>query len=186
MAGVVPGSSVVVLGGGVIGLLVVQLARLAGAAKIVLSTRNPAKRALGERVGATASVDPGAIDPVVAIAGSGGLIPGGADAVFECAGVGETVAQAPMLARKGGAAVVLGVMPQGERVAIEPFDLVFREIRLFGSFVNPFTHARAAALVASGALEIEALITRRVGLSEAAGLIAQPPEPWEVKTLIVA
>jgi len=40
--------------------------------------------------------------------------------------------------------VVLGVLPKGTRVPIEPFDLLFREIQLHFAFLNPFTQARAA------------------------------------------
>ena len=46
---------------------------------------------------------------------------------------------------------MLGVLPQGARVSIEPFDLLFREVQLHFAFINPFTHGRAAALIASGA-----------------------------------
>ena len=108
IAGIEAGSSVVVLGGGVIGLLTVQLARLAGARRVVLSTRQASRRRLAEAVGATASVDPTAGDIVARVTGPGGLLPGGADVVIECAGVGETVEQAFQLARPGGTVVILG------------------------------------------------------------------------------
>ncbi len=81
----------VVLGGGVIGLLTVQLARLAGANTVILVTRQAARRKLAEELGATASVDPAAGDVIAQITGDTGLVPGGVDVVMECAGVGETV-----------------------------------------------------------------------------------------------
>lgn len=76
VSGIKVGSTVAILGGGVIGLLTVQLARLAGAAKVVLSTRQASKRRLAEEIGATATVDPSAGDVVEAIAGPAGLVPG--------------------------------------------------------------------------------------------------------------
>ena len=51
------------------------------------------------------------------------------------------------------------------------------------AFLNPFTHARAARMVAEGALDLDALITRRVSLAEAVDAIANPPLPGEVKVL---
>lgn len=183
MAGIRAGSSVVVLGGGVIGLLVVQLARLAGATTVILSTRQAEKRRLAEEVGATATVDPSA-DIVERIAGKDGLVPGGVDVVIECAGVAETVRQSTRLAKAGGTVVILGVMPQGETVEIEPFDILFRELRVFGSFINPFMHRRAADLVASGVIEIDKLISRRATLDEAAGVISHPPAAGEIKVLV--
>jgi threonine dehydrogenase-like Zn-dependent dehydrogenase len=185
LAEIKAGSSVVVLGGGVIGLLTVQLARLAGATTVILVTRQAARRKLAEELGATASVDPAAGDVIAQISGETGLVPGGVDVVMECAGVGETVVQATRMVRPGGTAVILGVMPQGETIAIEPFDLLFREVKLVTSFLNPFTHRRAAELVASGRIEVEKLISRKVSLDEAPQVISNPPLPGEVKVLVV-
>jgi 2-desacetyl-2-hydroxyethyl bacteriochlorophyllide A dehydrogenase len=185
LAEIKAGSSVVVLGGGVIGLLTVKLARLAGAATVILVTRQAARRKLAEELGATASVDPAAGDVVMQISGETGLVPGGVDVVLECAGVGETVIQATKLVRPGGTAVILGVMAQGEKVAIEPFDLLFREVKLVTSFLNPFTHRRAADLIASGKIEVEKLISRKVSLDDAPDVVSNPPQPGEVKVLVV-
>jgi 2-desacetyl-2-hydroxyethyl bacteriochlorophyllide A dehydrogenase len=185
MAEIKAGSSVVVLGGGVIGLLTVQLARLAGATTVILSTRQAVKRKLAEELGATATVDPSSSDIIEAIAGPGGLVPGGVDVVLECAGVPDTVEQTTRLAKAGGTVVILGVMPQGAKVELEPFDILFRELRVLGSFINPFVHRRAADLVASGAIELDKLITRRVTLDEATEVIRHPAAPGEVKVLVI-
>lgn len=185
LAEIKTGSTAIVIGGGVIGLLVVQLARLAGATDVVLITRNPGKRALAETLGATATVDPSNGDVVARITGQDGLLPGGADVVFECAGLAETVEQAPRLTRNGGKAIILGVLPQGENVSIEPFDLLFREVHLLTSFLNPFTHRRAADLIASGRIKVEPLISRTIGLDEAVAAIANPAGPGEIRVLVV-
>lgn len=185
MAEIKTGSSVVVLGGGVIGLLVVQLARLAGATSVILSTRQAAKRRLAEELGATATVDPSSSDVVEAIAGPAGLLPGGADVVIECAGVPETMAQATKLASAGGTVVILGVMPQGAKIEIEPFDILFRELRVLGSFINPFTHSRAAELISSGAVRVDKLISRTISLDEAPDAISHSAGPGEIRVLIV-
>lgn len=172
----VPGERVIVLGGGVIGLLAVQLARTAGA-EVTLITRHPAKRALAQEIGATHTA--------ATEAEARALLPRGADLVVECAGVAETVEMAPRLTRSGGRVVILGVMPQGQKVGIEPFDLLFREIQLLHSFINPFTQTRAAAMLMSGQVQVAPLISRIVPLSEAAAVIANPAAPGEVKVLVV-
>ena len=185
LAGITPGASVIVIAGGVIGLLVVQLARLAGATTVLLVTRNAAKRQLAERLGATATVDPSRGDVVEHIAGPQGVLPGGADVVFECAGLRDTVEQAPRLTASGGTAVILGVLPRGEKVTFEPFDLLFREVRIVTSFLNPFTHRRAAALIASGHILVEPLITATIPLSQAIEAISQPAGNGDIRTIVV-
>jgi L-iditol 2-dehydrogenase len=185
LAQIKTGSSVTVLGGGVIGLLTVQLARLAGAASVVLVTRQESKRQLAETLGATHSIDPGAGDVIAQIAGPSGILPGGADVVIECAGVAETVEQSVRLARSGGTAVILGVMAQGAKVSFEPFDILFRELRVLGSFINPDTHGRAAAMIASGIIKVDALISRTITLDEAPEEIRNPARAGEVRALVV-
>ena len=187
LAAIAPGSSVIVLGGGVIGQLMVQLAHLAGASAVVLVTRQAARRALAADHGATATLDPaGAGDVVAAIAGPGGVLPGGADVVLECAGTVETFEQAVALARRGGTVLVFGVAPQAELAHISPFEVFARELRLLGSYLNPRTHGRAVALAASGRLALAPLLTQRLSLAEIPAVLAAPPAPGEVKALYVA
>jgi L-iditol 2-dehydrogenase len=172
-----PGERVVVIGGGVIGLLCLQLARLAGA-EVALVTRSPARQAVAAGVGA---------DHVVgSVEEARRLWPRGADAVLECAGVPETVAAAPRLAARGGRVVVVGVLASGARVEIEPFDLLLREVDLRMAFVNPFTQSRALRLLASGAVRVGPLVTREVGLEELPAVVAADPGPAEVKVLAAA
>ncbi|MFB2550680.1 zinc-dependent alcohol dehydrogenase family protein [Ensifer soli] len=185
MAEIRAGSSVVVLGGGVIGMLTVQLCRIAGATKVVLVTRQAEKRALAEEIGATHSFDPSSGDAIEGLVGANGLLPGGADVVIECAGVPETMEQAPKLAKAGGTVVILGVMAAGDKIEIEPFDILFRELRVLGSFVNPFTHRRAADLIASGAVKVEKLISRTVGIDEAPDVISNPPRKGEIRVMVL-
>ncbi len=67
-----PGDRVAVLGGGVMGQLLAQLARLGGA-RVVLVTRQERRRALAESLGADATADPLHLDIGDAIAGHAGL-----------------------------------------------------------------------------------------------------------------
>ncbi|HVG46638.1 MAG TPA: alcohol dehydrogenase catalytic domain-containing protein [Rubellimicrobium sp.] len=175
VAAIRPGERAIVIGGGVIGLLCVQLARLAGA-EVLLLTRSTDRRRIGEAVGAQASV----ATPEDARA----YWARGADVVLECAGVGETVAEAPRLAARGGRVVVVGVLAKGETVAIEPFDLLVREVDLRMAFVNPFTQSRALHLLASGAIRTAPLITREIGREELPSVLASRPGPTEVKVLV--
>ncbi len=181
VAQIKPGDSVAVLGGGVIGLIMVQLARLAGARTVVLSTRQAPRRLLAERLGATHTVDPTEGDAVEAIRAISG---GGVDVALECAGVPETFAQSLAAARKGGAAVLFGVMAQGRQVAVEPFDLLVREIRLEAAYLNPHTHGRAATMIASGQLDLLPLVSRTVGIESVPDELAGDPRQGDVKVMV--
>ncbi len=171
-----PGERVLVLGGGVIGLLAVHLAHAAGA-EVMLCTRSASKQELGRTMGAT-HVAPSAQDVLE-------QWPDGADLVVECAGVTATVTDAPKLTRTGGRIVILGVLPIGTKTEIEPFDLLFREIQMHFSFLNPFTHDRAARMIADGQIDVTPMISRQISLSDTAAAIAAPPLPGEVRAIVV-
>ena len=89
------------------------------------------------------------------------------------------------LARSGGRVVVLGVISQGEQVPIEPFDMLFREIQMHFSFLNPFTHDRAAKMIADGTINVSPLVSRIISLEEAALAISSPPPKGEVRAIVV-
>jgi L-iditol 2-dehydrogenase len=171
-----PGDRVTILGGGVIGLLCLQLARLAGA-EVLLVTRSPHRRRIAEELGART---------VASAEEAARVFPRGADLVLECAGVAETVEQAPALAARGGRVVIVGVLARGQKVSIEPFDLLVREVDIRMAFVNPFTQARAVDLLASGAIKAAPLVTREVGREELPRLLAETPGATEVKVLVTA
>ena len=183
-AGVKPGDSVVVLGGGVIGQLLAQLARLAGA-RVFLATRQREKRDLAESLGAAATVDPGAVGFVEAVAGLSGLAPGGVDVALEAAGVAETFALAMDVVRRAGTVVVVGAAPKSAVVHVRPFDIFERELRVLGSHLNPLTHGRAVDLAASGQLDLAPLITRAVGLNEAPEVLMGEPKRGEIKVHVI-
>jgi len=183
-AEVKPGYSVLVLGGGVIGQLLAQLARIAGA-RVFLATRQREKRELAETLGASASVDPTAADLVQAVAGPSGLAPGGVDVAFEAAGVAETLARAVAVVRRAGTVVVVGAAPKSAEVGLSPFDIFERELRVLGSHLNPLTHARAIDLAASGQLDLAPLITKTVGLAEAPAVLMSAPQRGEIRVHVI-
>ena len=179
-----PGDKVAVLGGGVMGQLLSQLARLAGA-RVVLVTRQPQRRALAESLGAVATLDPANGDVSEAISGRRGIAPGGVDVAFEAAGAADTFRQAVEVVRRAGKVVVVGAAPSSLTVPISPFDIFARELQVVGSHLNPLTHGRAVDLAASGLLDLRPLITRTVGLSDVKSVLMGPVGPGEVKVQVV-
>jgi L-iditol 2-dehydrogenase len=185
LARITPGMSVAVIGGGVIGLLMVQLARLAGATRIALVTRQASRRALARHFGADLTCDPSSDDVVREVAGSTGMIPGGVDLAIECVGSAVTLEQCITIAGRGGTILVFGVAPPSERALVSPFDIFARELKIVGSFLNPLTHGRAVELAASGRLDLNSLITHRDEISDLPAMLTSVPRPGEVKAMVM-
>jgi L-iditol 2-dehydrogenase len=180
-AGIRPGASVAVLGGGVIGLLMVQLARLSGASDIILVTRQESRRDAALGLGASHALHPGSDGAVQQVRD---LTGGGVDVVIECAGVPETLQSGLAMLRRGGTFVLFGVTPAGLEVPVLPFDILVKEIDLRAAYLNPFTHRRAADLVASGQLELDSLVTHRIGLERVADVVSAAPQAGEIKVIV--
>jgi L-iditol 2-dehydrogenase len=167
------GERVAILGGGVIGLLVVQLAKLAGASEIVLITRQKFRRDVALKIGATRVVDPKSENVDTAVANM--------DVTFECAGAVETFKQAQNITRRGGSVIVLGLTASDATLEVNPFNIVVNELRIQGSFLNPLTQARAAELVESGKLNLDILISKVVDLSGVKAILDAPPAEGDIK-----
>lgn len=161
-AGIRPGDTVCVIGGGAIGLLMVQLARLSGASCVILSEPVELRRRVGLSVGADLAVDPLHDDLPGRVRAASGK--SGADVVIEC--VGNTAATRSAFEAAGfGATVVLFSVPSpAATVPLPLFDVYKKELNIRGSFINPDTHQRAVALLNSGRVDVKPLITHTFGL----------------------
>ena len=106
LAGIQVGDKVCVVGGGAIGLLMVQLAKLSGASQIVLSEPNEKRRQVGLQLGANAAIDPTRPDAQEAFAQ---VLDGGANVVIECVGNVPAVKSAFQFAGKGATVLLFSV-----------------------------------------------------------------------------
>lgn len=158
-----PGDSVAVIGAGSIGLLMLQLAKAAGARLVAVSEPTARKAELARALGADVVVDPTAGDVRSAVLDLTGI---GADVVIECVGSARTAAQAMTLSRRGGRVVLFGVAPKEAEIAVRPYDVFINELTVLGSYINPFTHARAIELIAAGRVRVQEIISHRVPLPE--------------------
>jgi L-iditol 2-dehydrogenase len=159
-----PGSSVAVFGPGLLGLLMLQVARAAGATQIITVGRG--KRLVTAReLGSTEIVDYSGADPVAAVrAAASGR---GVDFVFDCSGNPAVLAQAMRAVRRGGTVAVLGLA--GGRSAELPVDpLVLDELNLLGIRSSPNAYPAMIALLASGAIATEPLTTHQYPLRDVA------------------
>jgi S-(hydroxymethyl)glutathione dehydrogenase/alcohol dehydrogenase len=119
-----PGEQVVVIGCGGIGLNAIQAAALVGAGRVIAVDRVASKLAMATEFGATDVVNASEVDPMMAVLD---LTGGGADHAFEAIGLKATAEQAFAMLRKGGTATVIGMVPFGEKVEIDGFQLLMEK-----------------------------------------------------------
>jgi len=160
-AGVEPGSTVLVIGAGGVGLCAIMGAVLAGAARIIAADVNPAKLELATSFGATDVVDSSHEDVVDAVRE---LTGGGVDYAFEVIGLTHTVEQAVRAVRVGGTAVAVGIVPTGTTAQVNVQQLVMQEKTLKGSIYGSTRpqadFPRLFELYRRGRLPLDRLLTR--------------------------
>ena len=126
-ANVKPGSTVVVVGDGAVGLLAVLSAKQMGAGRIIAMSRHDSRQKLAGEFGATDIVAERGDEGVARIKELTDGI--GADAVLECVGTHDSMMQAINSTRPGGSVGYVGV-PHG--VEIDGEGLFFTHVRLHG------------------------------------------------------
>jgi S-(hydroxymethyl)glutathione dehydrogenase/alcohol dehydrogenase len=166
-AAVRPGETAAVIGCGGVGLAAIQGCRIAGASRIVAVDTVPWKLDLAQKLGATHAVDASKGDPVMGVMGALG---GGADYAFECIGTKATSAQSLAMVRKGGAAVLVGVMPFGAMLELPGLDIVLQGKRVLGSMMgeNRFRvdMPRYVDFYLDGRLKLDEMISARLPLAD--------------------
>ena len=157
------GDTVLVIGGGTIGLLMVQLAKMAGAGTIILSEPLEAKHDMGRLVGADHCINPMKTTPFELIEREGIRR---IDVSIECVGRTNTMLDALKFVSRGGHVLFFGLTPPDAEIPLKPYDVFQRELTITSSFVNPHTQGRAVTLVDSGKLRLAELISDRLTLDE--------------------
>jgi (R,R)-butanediol dehydrogenase/meso-butanediol dehydrogenase/diacetyl reductase len=163
-AGPLEAHDVVVVGGGTIGMLVAQLARVRGARRTLVVEPSASRRRLIEGWGiptvwaATAQERATAVAVVVD--------PPGAGVVIECSGRPGMVAESLGLTAPGGTLFVLGVLPESE--PIDTLSLVIGEKTIRGSAAHMWnTDVREAVeLIAAGAVDVASLVSHVIPLQK--------------------
>jgi 2-desacetyl-2-hydroxyethyl bacteriochlorophyllide A dehydrogenase len=160
------GDDVAVIGAGAQGLLHVLLARMRGAARVIVSARHAGRRARAMGLGADLAIDSAGADPAGEIrAATGGR---GADVVIDAAGTAEAYEHAVRSLRRGGRLLVYGAAPRDVPVPLTAFEVFERELSIVGSYGGTGdTWPRAIGLIASGRLDLDALVDREWPLAQA-------------------
>ena len=149
------GETALVIGAGMIGVLLLQAARVAGCSRVLVADVDATRLRLAQQLGADATFV------------STEDLADGVDVVFEAVGRDETVAAAIRAVRKGGTVVLVGNIAREVTLPLQA--VVTRQIRLQGSCASAGEYPQAIALLASGRIKVDPLITAVAPLSEGPG-----------------
>ncbi len=162
-----PGSSVLVVGAGGVGLCAIMGARLCGAAQIIAADLNSAKLETAKQFGATDVVNTGEEDLARTVRRMTG---GGVEFAVEAIGLPDLVAQAVRSLRAGGIAAAVGIAKPGARVELPLLELVDQEKQLRGSIYGStrpgLDFPRLFDLYRHGRLPLDQLLSHRFRLDE--------------------
>jgi L-iditol 2-dehydrogenase len=161
--------TVVVVGSGMIGLLVIQVLKARGIRNIVAVDVDAAKLALAQGMGATHTLNPTETDVPAAVrdvtAGRG------ADVSFEVVGHGGTVINAIRSLRKGGTVVLVGNLSPSVELPLQ--EVVSREISVLGSCASSGEIPECIDLLARGVINVDPIISLKASLDEGPQLFAR-------------
>ena len=181
-ADIKPGNSVVIIGGGPIGLLMIQLVKNAGASRIILIEPDAHKQKLGIELGADYYLSPVEENISEKI---NELTDSQIDVVIECVGNKNTVDQAINLAGKGGKVVIFGLAPKDQHITLNLQYLFKNELKIFNSFLNPFTLKSAIDLLIHKRINVQKLITKQVSLKNINEVFHDNDFAHNIKVLII-
>lgn len=160
-SGICTGDTVLVIGGGTIGQIMLQLAKLAGAATVIVSEPVEEKRKMAEELGADYTLNPMEQTPFDLLRKTGLRE---INVTIECVGRRETMLDAFKYIGNQGHVLLFGLTEPDCEIPVKPYEIFQKEITVTASYVNPFSHGKAAALVNTRKLKLAELISDRLEL----------------------
>lgn len=176
------GDKVVVIGGGMIGLLMLQLAKLEGASQVALLEPVEAKRKVGLEMGATVAIDPINQDVQAELKKAGF---DHVSQVIECVGRTNTIEQGIEIAGYKAIVMMFGLTHPGATIKVMPLEHLFKkELVLKSSFINPLTHKRAIELINAGRIDVSSMVYEVAPLDKLEEILSTPELRSKGKYLI--
>lgn len=184
LMGLAKGDVVVVIGGGAIGQMHAQVARVRGAKTVIVSEPVQTRRELALKLGADIVVDPTKEDLAAIVDQiTGGA---GADAMIVCIGVPGLVGGALQIAGQRAKVCLFAGFPNGVPSEIDPNIVHYRELKITGSSNSTVQEYRdALQLIAKGGVDVKSLITHRFPLEQIEQALAMAVAPDALKVAVI-
>jgi 2-desacetyl-2-hydroxyethyl bacteriochlorophyllide A dehydrogenase len=152
-----------IYGSGTMGLMMLELAKRAGAATVSVVDLNPERLETAKRLGCSAAVTNA--DELDA--------PRGWDVVIDCTGAAAAIRDGLGRVGRGGTFLQFGVANYDTRVEIEPYEIYRREITITGSMAVLHSFDRAGEMLAAGVLDPDVFVSHRFPLDAYGDALAQ-------------
>jgi L-iditol 2-dehydrogenase len=173
-AHVAPGTSILIAGAGPIGVLCAQAARAFGASRIVVTDLLPSRREKALHFGATEALDPAVVDVTT-------IEP--VDAFVDATGVPVAVVSGIKAVGPAGYVVLVGM--GADEYALPVSHIANHEINVTGVFRYTDTWPAAIHLVASGAIDLDGMVTGRYDLEHVGEALDSDTDPGSLKSIVV-
>jgi 2-desacetyl-2-hydroxyethyl bacteriochlorophyllide A dehydrogenase len=147
------GDNVAVIGTGPIGMLLIRTARSWGATRFTAAELSEERLAAARRDGVADTTTDVTSLPSDRF-----------DVVIDATGAPPMLAHAVRLARPGGRVLMFGVSPQGKTATIEPFQVFRKGLSIFATYTSRRNSLQALALIGSGRVRVDDLVSHRVPL----------------------
>jgi L-iditol 2-dehydrogenase len=177
-----PNDTAVVVGAGMVGLLVVQVLRAAGCGKIIAVDIDQSRLDLACKLGTDMALRADQCDVSKEVMQSTNNL--GADVALEVVGLNETVKTAEAVLRKGGTLTLVGNFSPTVDWPLQ--SVVTREISVYGSYISCGEYPACLEMMASGAINVDALISATAPLAEGAAWFKRlyDKEPGLMKVIL--
>lgn len=158
--------TVVVIGCGMIGMIMLQLAKASGAAHVIAIEPEEEKRVLAKRLGAELCIDPIHENAEELLKGYR------VTRVIECVGRASTMEQAIALAGPKAIVMFFGLTAPQDTISVRPFELFKKELELKASYINPYTQERAVEMIDEKRIDVSSMVYKKAPLGELPGILA--------------
>ncbi len=146
---------VLILGAGPIGDLLLQMVRLRGASQVVMLETNPGRMELARKLGADDVMEDLNIIPLDFF-----------DVVIDATGAIPVMNRSIDYTRKGGAVLLFGVPPSGQKLELDAFKIFQKGLILLSSYTSVRNSIQAVRLLQNGQVHVEPLISHRLPLAD--------------------
>ncbi len=161
-----PGSDVLLFGAGPTGLILAQLLKANGAARLVVAAPPGRKLDLAARLAADETVEIDRQDHEKHRSRIRDRWPRGFDVVVEATGSAAMFEDCFHYTRRGSRVIAYGVYDSQAKVSVSPYDLFYNEITVVGSFAQTHCFDRALAYLESGTVKVDDIVDQQLPLTD--------------------